>query len=143
MHIHSCFAMSDYTSRIRWYRGFCHTNNYCCDHINRLSAVPILCDHCGKYIAVLNYQCEYEQGSLVTISTISHLCSTFLLPMFDKSCNFHIHQSILIDTPGAIFNYGHGCHETLQTWTIFIFFFFYFLTLQEFCFSFLFFSFLQ
>ena len=32
--------------------------------------------------------------------------------MFDKSHNFHIHQSILIDTPSATFNYGHGAQSS-------------------------------
>ena len=41
-------------------------------------------------------------------SSSSNLYSTFLTPMFDKSSNFNIHQSILIDAPGATFNHGHG-----------------------------------
>jgi len=31
--------------------------------------------------------------------------------MFDKSRNFHIHQSTLIDAPGATFNHGHGAQS--------------------------------
>ena len=57
------------------------------------------------------------QCSIISVSKIlqfiyysssSDLYSTCPPPMFDKSRNFNIHQSTLIDAPGATFNHGHG-----------------------------------
>ena len=50
-------------------------------------------------------------GNYIYYSSSSDLYSTFPSPMLDISSNFSIHQSTLIDAPGATFNHVHGARS--------------------------------
>ena len=86
--------MSDYTSRIL---SVCQLRRSCVTIVVNMLQCSII-----SVSKILQFIGNY------IYSSSSNLYSTFPTPMFDKSSNFNIHQSTLIDAPGATFNHGHG-----------------------------------